>query len=105
MKARSDLGNFQVSIGSTNASRDNFLAHGYDNSTTVTVETAEEYDEQILDNIFTMTTKDDIDLDKIMVSASHAGNSKGIDPALLSKVWQIYLKSAEHTLDITTQSR
>ena len=52
MKARSDLGNFQVSIGSTNASKDNFLAHGDNNSTTVTVETAKEYDEKILDNIF-----------------------------------------------------
>ena len=72
MKARSDLGKFQVSIGSTNASKYEFLVHDNDNSTAVTVETVGEDYEQILDNLFAMETKGDIDLDKIMVSAAHA---------------------------------
>ena len=50
-----------------------------------------------------METKSDIVLDNIMVSASHAGKSKVIDAAHLSKVWWIYLKAAERTLEITSQ--
>ena len=87
IKARSDLGKFQVSIGSTNASKYELLVHSDKNSTAVKVEKVGEDDEQILDNIFEMETKGDIFLDKIMVSASHAGKSKVIDAAHMSKVW------------------
>ena len=86
MKALTGLGKFQVSIGSTNASKDDFLVHGYNDSTTVTVETVEEDDEQILGKLVSMSTKGGIDLDKIMVSAAHAFKSKVIDSANLSKV-------------------
>ena len=87
IKARSDLGKFQVSIGSTNASKYEFLVHGDRNSTAVTVETVGEDDEQSLDNLFEIATKNDIVLEKIMVSASYAGKSKVIDDAHLSKAW------------------
>ena len=48
-------------------------------------------------------TKGEIDLDKIMISATHADKEKGIDAEHLSKVWRIDLKLAERTLDITSQ--
>ena len=38
-----------------------------------------------------------------MVSATHAGKSKGVDPAHLSKIWKIDLKTAERTLDVVSQ--
>jgi hypothetical protein len=108
MQARSNLGKFQVSIGSTNATKSEFLVED-DSSTTSTdddmmVETVEEDDEQTLDNLFEHVTKGEIDLDEIMVSAAHASKSKGIDAEHLSKVWRIDLKAAERTLDITSQN-
>jgi len=44
------------------------------------------------------------DLDTIMISAAHAGKSKGVDPAHLSKIWKIDLKTAERTLDVVSQN-
>ena len=44
----------------------------------------------------------DIDLDGIMVSASHANMSKGIDAEHLSKVWWIDVETARKTLDDTS---
>ena len=76
MKAQSDLGKFQVSILSTNAPKDEFLVNGDYKSIAVTVETVEEDYGQILNNLFAMSTDGDVDIDKIMVSASHAGKSK-----------------------------
>ena len=70
IKSRSDLGKFQVLIGSTKVSKDEFLVHGDDDSTTVTVDMVEQDDEKILDKLFVMTTKGAINLDEIMVSAT-----------------------------------
>ena len=38
-----------------------------------------------------------------MVSAAHAGRSKGVDPAHLLKMWKIDLKAAERTLEVVLQ--
>ena len=43
-------------------------------------------------------------MDDIMVSAAHAGKSKGIYSAHLAKIWQIDHNMAEKTLDIMTQN-
>jgi hypothetical protein len=56
-----------------------------------------------LDDLYTRVTKGEIDLDTIMVSATHAGKSTGVDPAHLSKIWKIDLKTAERTLDVVSQ--
>jgi hypothetical protein len=48
-------------------------------------------------------TRGEIDLDTIMVSATHAGKSTGVDPTHLSKIWKIDLKTAERTLDVVSQ--
>jgi hypothetical protein len=44
-----------------------------------------------------------IDLDEVMLGATHADKSKCIDAAHLSKIWCINLKTAERTLDVTSQ--
>jgi uncharacterized protein (DUF342 family) len=108
--ARSNLGNFKVSIGSTNATESEFLVEdeastsSASTDTDMEVETVEEEDEHILDNLFVIVTKGEVDLDEIMVSAAHAGKPKGIDAEHLSKIWRIDLKTAKRTLDITSQN-
>ena len=54
--------------------------------------------------LYDRVTKGEIDLETIMVSATHAEKSKGVDPAHLSKIWKIDLKTAEWTLDVVSQS-
>jgi hypothetical protein len=39
-----------------------------------------------------------------MLSATHAGKTKGVDATHLSKMWRIDLKTAERTLDVTSQN-
>ena len=39
-----------------------------------------------------------------MVSAAHAGKSKGVNADHLSNIWRIYLKADERTLNVTTQN-
>jgi hypothetical protein len=40
-----------------------------------------------------------------MVSATHVGKSKGVDPGHLSKIWKIDIKkTAERTLDVVSQN-
>ena len=45
----------------------------------------DEDEDQALDELYDRGTKGEIDLDTIMISAAHAGKSKGVDPAHLSK--------------------
>ena len=110
LAARADLGKFKASIGSTNASNCEYLL---DEETTATdaltdddmSQTGSDNDEdQALDDLYESATKGNIDLDAIMVSAAHAGKSKGVDPSHLSKIWKIDLKQAERTLDIVSQN-
>jgi hypothetical protein len=44
-----------------------------------------------------------MDLDEIMVSASHAKRSKGVDATHLVKVWKIDITDVKRTIDITSQ--
>jgi hypothetical protein len=106
LQARSELGKFQVSIGSTYASGKEFLVEDDDSTTDGSTDddTDEEDNEKVLDDLFEQVTRGDIDLDELMVSAAHAGKSKGVDAAHLSKIWRIDHKAAERTLDITSQN-
>jgi hypothetical protein len=45
-----------------------------------------------------------IDLNKVMLSATHAGKTKGVDATHLSKMWRIDLQTAESTLEVTSQN-
>ena len=38
-----------------------------------------------------------------MVSATHAGATKGVNPSHLSKIWKISQETAERTLEVVTQ--
>ena len=46
----------------------------------------DEDENQALEDLYDRVTKGEIDLDTIMVSATHAGKSTGVDPAHLSKI-------------------
>ena len=105
LQQRSDMGRFGMSIGSTNASSSEFLVHDDDSTTEIDEDNAlNESDDHTLDELFASMTKGEIDLDDIMISATHASKPKGTDAAHLSKIWRIDLETAERTLDITSQN-
>ena len=106
VEERVKLGKFKASIGSTNATNNECLV---EDDETIATELSTYDDEsvggdQMLDDLFEKSMKGEIDLDEIMVSASHAGKSKGIEAHHLSKTWRIPMDAAERTLDITSQS-
>ena len=107
MKDRAELGKFQASIGSTNATSSAYLVD--DDNCTLAMEPSTDDDssvgsEQLLDQLYDESLKGEIDLDDIMLSAAHTGKRKGIDAEHLSKTWRIDVDTAQRTLDITTQS-
>jgi hypothetical protein len=114
LEARSELGKFKASIGSTDAPSNAFLVSDDDTIATDPSTNDSDYDESdldhdesdtlLLDKIYERSSKGEIDLDDFLVSAAHARRTQGLDAAHLSKVWRISMEQAERTLDITTQS-
>jgi hypothetical protein len=108
LAARANLGNFQVSIRSTNVSGGEYLTKddsGIETSSDdiiIKSDSDDEDENQALDDLYDRVTKGEIDLDTIMVSGTHAGKSTGVDPAHLSKIWKIDLETAERTLDVVS---
>ena len=112
LSARSDIGKFKASIGSTDAPSKEYLVE--DDYTTATDPSTDESDSasdddddehaRLLDEIYEQSTKGEIDLDDFLVSAAHARRTQGMDATHLSKVWWISLEHAQRTLDITTQT-
>jgi hypothetical protein len=113
LSARLELGNFQASIGSTNATGKEYLVEtvedddslATDPSTDISEdsESEEENDDRFLDEIYEGSMRGEIDLDEHFVSAAHAKRHGGVDAGHLSKVWRIDVESAERTLGVTTQ--
>jgi hypothetical protein len=99
------LGKFKESIGSTNAmggeclietvDEDESVTQNSDDDDNMSMSDSPEDEDQWKDNLHENVTKGEIDLDETMVSASHAGKPKGVDPAHLSKTWKIDLKTAK----------
>ena len=65
---------------------------------------ADEEKYQALDYLYERITQGVIYIDIIMVSAAHAGKSKGVDSYHLSKIRNIDLKTAERTLEVVSQN-
>ena len=108
---RADLGKFKASIGSTDACLggeylidDDLATHTLNHDDMSELDSDEDEDRRDLDNLDESVTQGEIDLDALMVSATHAGKSKGVDPAHLSKIWKKDLKTAERTLDVVSQN-
>ena len=97
LSARSELGKFTASIGSTDAPNSAYLVTDDDTAATDPTSTNEDYDanndlddnDQRLDEIYEGSLRGEIDLDEFLVSASHAQRTQGVDAAHLSKVWRI----------------
>ena len=106
---RAYLGKFKAPIVSTNALGGKYLID-YDSTTQPLTENdtsksnADEEKYQALDYLYERITQGVIYIDIIMVSAAHAGKSKGVDPYHLSKIRNIDLKTAERTLEVVSQN-
>ena len=116
MNERADLGKFKISIGSTDALGGEYLVETVDDDSATqpsteddtsqsTSDEEDEDEDQTLDNLYDEVKRGEIDLDEIMVSAAHANKPKGVDPAQLSKIWKIDLKTAERTLEVVSQNK
>ena len=60
--------------------------------------------EELMDRVQAYIVKGNIDLDKIMASATHAIKSRGIDADHLYKVWKIDMNSTQQTIETTSQN-
>ena len=100
LQERADLGRFQMSIGSTNAMLGSHLV----SDTESQGDESPISDSEAIDDIFEEASMGEINLDEAMLGAAHAGKTTGVDPAVLAKLWRIDLKTAERTLEVTTQN-
>jgi hypothetical protein len=73
-----DLGRFQMSIGSTDETPELYLASDSDSNASSIG------DDEALDEPFNEATQGEIDLNEIMLSATHAGKTKGVDATHLN---------------------
>ena len=118
LEARAHLGDYQMSIGSTNATKSEYVdTNDVEFETVLDDDDDDEIDEDksideanpdedaMLDDLFREAIEGHLDLDGIMVSAAHAGRSRGVDAKHLSKVWRISVDEAKRTLDITSQDK
>jgi hypothetical protein len=110
LSERLELGNYITSIGSTNATGKEYIVDDDDTQATDLStdisdddESDEENDDQLLDEIYEGSIRGEIDLDKYLVSATHAKRHGGVDASHLSKVWKIDVEAAKRTLGVTTQ--
>ncbi len=85
---RADLGRFESSIGSTNASRGEYLVETVNDEsfTDDDMNASDSDEEEDLEELYERATQGEIDLDEIMVSAAHAGKSKGVAPNHVSHI-------------------
>ena len=105
---RDVIGQYQSAIGSMEAWVGNYLA---EDSTEDTDPMTDDNDDDINSNDYSWilhelsdsTMSGHIDLDDIMVGATHARESKGIDADHLEIFWIIDPAVAQKTLDITLQ--
>ncbi len=100
LSARSEVGKFKASIGSTDAPSTEYLVEDDDTVATDPSTDASDDDEsdddddehaRLLDEIYTRSTKGEIDLDDFLVRATHARRTQGINAAELAKSWRISL--------------
>jgi hypothetical protein len=105
MAERAHLGIFQAAIGSTNITNSDYLVDDDDSEATEPCSDNDslEEDDLLYDSIYEESLRGELDLDDIMLSAAHAGRSKGINAEQLSKTWRINLETAARTLDVTSQ--
>ncbi len=114
LQERADLGRFQMSIGSTDAMPGSHLASDTESDSddssinsddsSINSDDSPIGDGDALDELFDEATRGNLDLDEVMLSATHAQKTRGVDANHLSKLWQIDLKTAERTLEVTSQS-
>jgi hypothetical protein len=103
---RADVGQFQMSIGSTDVTKSKDLQA----ETVADTESETDSEETSMDlwDDFFDTISDpllvEIDLDEFMASAAHAKPPSHTAAEHLSKVWRIDLKMARKTLGITSQN-
>jgi hypothetical protein len=95
MEARARLGKFQTSIGSMNVTNNKYIVNDDTTESESSSDESSIEDDLLLDEMHEALLRGDIDLDDIMVNATHAGRSKGINAEQLAKTWRIDLETAK----------
>jgi hypothetical protein len=89
LQERANLGRFQMSIGSTDAMPGLHLASDTESDSddsSIGSDDSSIGDGDALDDLFDEATRGNIDLDEVMLSATHAQKTRGVDANHLSKI-------------------
>ena len=101
---RKELSEFQIAIGSTNASASKYIVPDDVHTSDETPTNLDGiYEDTLLTSIINESNAGTFDIDDIMVSAVHAGHHHGVQEKHLAKLWRIDEHTAKKTLDITSQ--
>ena len=107
MLNRADVGIFNISIGSTNALKDNYLQYYLTEVTASETESDTSSALYELGGNFTQSLDDppqlDIDLGELMSSETHARPLRNIKSKHLSKIWNIDDYTSTRTINITSK--
>ena len=106
---RGDIGSFTCSVGSMDVGKGEYFQEYYSEITESTCSMSDASDNVIDPGENWLVAMEvphhcEIDLYKIMSSASHSSTRRNISAEHLSKVWQIYLYAAGRIIDITYQN-
>lgn len=107
LAARSDLGKFQASIGSTDVTSSPYVWDDddatTDPSTSSENDSTSDSDQALFESVYDGIVSGEIDFDTFTASAAHARKPRGVNAEHLSKVWKIDVESARRTLEATSQ--
>ena len=109
LQQRNNIAQFTVSIGATVSVADQgpyLLEDDQSTDSDMSADYAsDESVDDLLDSVVAGAVSGEIDLDKVMASATSATNKNKIDAQHLAKIWRIDYETAKRTLDVTTQNR
>ena len=106
MNSRTEFGDIQIAVGSTNAFRGDFLyddKEDQQNESDLGNVIMEVDQDTELDQLHEQSLRGEVNLDEIMANAMHANKSRGVDAPHLTKIWQIDQEVAKKTLAIPSQ--
>ena len=103
LNMRNKHGLFTMNIGATSIFDQIYLDGDGSQDTSDDDDTPLDNSEDDFDPMELDDDTNEVLLDNLMASTAQAGQSRGVDPKHLSKIWRINHEDAQRTIDVTTQ--
>ena len=103
LNMRNHHGQFAMNIGATSCFDQIYLDGDGSQDTSDDDDTSLDNSEDDFDPMELDDDTNEVLLDNLMASTAQAGQSRGVDPKHLSKIWRISHEDAQRTIDVTTQ--